>query len=61
MELKENGSFRSRDLNLIHKILSNSQGEGKIPGKMLVESTSAIFNTLQRGIPNFFPGIFPSP
>jgi hypothetical protein len=31
-----------------------------MPGKMLVESASAIFDTLRRGIPNFFPGLSPS-
>jgi hypothetical protein len=31
-----------------------------MPGKTLVESASAIFDTLRRGIPNVFPGLSPS-
>jgi hypothetical protein len=38
-----------------------SPGTGKIPEKTLVESAFAIFNTLWRGIPNVFPGLFPVP
>jgi hypothetical protein len=34
---------------------------GKIPEKTLVESAFAIFDTLRRGIPNVFPGLFPVP
>jgi hypothetical protein len=36
-------------------------GMGKIPGKTLVESAFAIFDTLRRGIPNVFPGLSPIP
>jgi hypothetical protein len=36
-------------------------GAGKNPGKMLVESASAIFNTLRQGIPNIFPVFPPAP
>ena len=45
-------------LNLTHKILCNPRREGKVPGKTPGESTSAIFDTLQWGIPNVFPGRF---
>jgi hypothetical protein len=31
-----------------------------MPGKTLVESASAIVDTLRRGIPNVFPGLSPS-
>jgi hypothetical protein len=34
---------------------------GKFPGKTLVESAFAIFDTLRRGAPNVFPGLSPIP
>jgi hypothetical protein len=37
------------------------RGKFKIPEKTLVESASALFDTLRRGIPNVFSGIFPAP
>jgi hypothetical protein len=36
-------------------------GAGKNPGKILVESASAIFNTLRQRIPNIFPVSSPAP
>jgi hypothetical protein len=47
-------------LNLTHKNLM-SPGAGKIPGKTLVESAFAIFDTLRRGAPNVLPGLSPAP
>jgi hypothetical protein len=43
-------AYAASRLNLTHKILHKPQREGKVPGKMLAESTSAIFDTLRRGI-----------
>jgi hypothetical protein len=51
---------RPKGLNLTHKNLI-PPGTGKIPGKTLVESVFAIFDTLRRGIPNVFPGLSPVP
>jgi hypothetical protein len=36
-------------------------GAGKNSGKMLVESASAIYDTLWQGIPNIFPVSSPTP
>jgi hypothetical protein len=36
-------------------------GAGKNPGKLLVESASAIFDTLWQRIPNIFPVSSPAP
>jgi hypothetical protein len=36
-------------------------GAGKNPGKMLVESASAIYDTLRQGIPKLFPVSSPAP
>jgi hypothetical protein len=54
------GIIPHKGLNSTRENLCNPRREGKVPGKTLAESASAIFDTLRRGIPNVFPGPSPS-